>query len=252
MGTREPEALLELGDTCEQRGCPSLAALVDRRILELEDSAPGAQAACEASFRLARILLKEGKPDYEQAFSLLRDATLDCPQHQEARKLLGSAQNDQTKEQVALVEKADKLYSEGNGEEAGSTEALRCYRLALNAYEDALALCPDEATGRAFVPKSTVLGKLARCRDRIDDWLYHGEFLPRERSVQPCSLCTKEDPSGFVTCSSCDGRKGHYRILVLGKKTDPTVGAVQDLRRARIARLRPLLRARSLVIWNHR
>lgn len=66
-------------------------------------------------------------------------------------------------------------------------------------------MSPDQPTSSAYVPRSVILGKLAKCRDQLDDRVYKREFLPRKRSVQPCPVCSTGTHKGFLTCKRCRG-----------------------------------------------
>lgn len=187
----DPAALLGLGGDCEARPCIHLARIVYEKVLKLDETAVASRDRCEAGFRLARIEIDRKR--HERGFTLLREALARCPDHAEARALLEKAESVQTREQVASVAMGDELFEKGD------------FKKAVASYEKALAITPEGTTEAAYVPRSVVLSKLSRCRDRLDDIEYRKEFLPKVRSIAPCPECSREKKKGFIDCTNCGG-----------------------------------------------
>ncbi len=181
---RDGKALLDLGAWCEGQDRSSWAERCYRKVLKLGE---GAQFA-EASYRLARIELE--RKLYDRAYARLRKL-LSGHEHSKARALLERVENASTRKQRELVKQADKLYKK------------RDYEKARGLYEKAYELYPAQATTAAFVPKKTLLRRLAQSQDRIDDEFYRRKIEPTERSVRDCTR--RGCDGGFVECKKCVG-----------------------------------------------
>ena len=189
-------ALLSLGQWCEGKKRAGWAERCYRMVADLgteEKNYP------EAVYRLARIEIENKL--YTRAYHRLRKLTGRFT-HKAASALLKRAQTETSRKQRTLFEKGDKLYREGDPENA---------RIK---YSEAFELLPENVSSADFVPRARVLESLARCADRIDDAHFKEVFQPKKRSIRSCTRCTRY--GGFLQCTDCGGR-GVQDARVRGK-----------------------------------
>ena len=192
----DADALLNLGQWCEQRKRPSWAERCYRMVAEL---GRGEKNYPESVYRLARPAID--KKLYSSAYRRLRKLTSGF-NHKAATALLKQAQTETSRRQRTLVAEGDKLYKKG--------EAAN----ARQKYSEAFKLLPEGASSADFVTPAAVLQRLARCADRIDDTHFKEVFQPKTRSIRPCNRCTRY--GGFLRCTSCRG-SGIQNVRVRSK-----------------------------------
>jgi tetratricopeptide (TPR) repeat protein len=196
----DPGALLAAGKECETEGRPAWAMKFYLMALKLGGAGgPGGEERVEAMYRLARLEVE--RKLFDDAFPRLLELA-GKHRHVEARSLLETIQSQKTREQLSHLEKGDELFASKRHEEA------------LTSYEKAYALASGEARGAATVPAKVILKKLAAARNEIDNAFYESRVAPVKRSIKTCSGCGAKR---FVTCSRCNGEKGRWIDVRLGR-----------------------------------